>query len=70
MSQDDTQTTTGKKPDLIAYTVTQSGEKSYFQRIGAAWSNSKGGSKVILEALPVNGEILLMPPKAQDEESA
>jgi hypothetical protein len=56
-----------KKPDLVAYQVSQSGEKSYFHRIGAAWSNSKGGAKVKLEAFPVNGEILLLPPRERED---
>jgi hypothetical protein len=59
-----------RKPDLVAYVVTGSGENQFYHRIGAAWSNSKGGAKVILNAFPVNGEILLMPPKAREEEAA
>ncbi len=35
------------QPDLIAYAVSGSGEKSFYHRIGAAWRNSKGGAKVI-----------------------
>ncbi len=61
---------TNKKPDLVAYQVSESGEKSYYHRIGAGWTNSKGGVKVKLDALPVNGEILLLPPKARDEDAA
>ena len=55
-----------KKPDLIAYVVSQSGEKSYYHRIGAAWRNSKGGARLVLEALPVNGEVLLLPPRIDE----
>ncbi len=58
------------KPDLIAYQVTEHGENSYFHRIGVAWSNSKGGCKVRLEALPVNGELLILPPREREEEAA
>ena len=54
---------TGKRPELVAYTVTQSGENNHYHRIGAAWQNSKGGYKIKLHALPINGEILLLPPK-------
>lgn len=56
-----------KQPDLIAYSVTGSGEKSYFHRIGAAWANSKGGYGIKLHALPVDGEIVLLPPRTDDE---
>ncbi|WP_082117281.1 hypothetical protein [Sedimenticola thiotaurini] len=51
------------KPSLIAYTVSGSDEKSYFNRVGAAWPNSKGGFQVRLFATPINGEIVLLPPK-------
>lgn len=54
------------RPDLIAYAVTEGNDKSYFTRIGAAWYNSKGGAKVILDAFPVEGEMLLLPPKEDD----
>ncbi len=59
-----------KKPALIAYAVTDTGDegKSFFNRIGVAWANSKGGYKIILAATPVNGEILLLPPKDKDED--
>lgn len=59
--------TENKKPDLVAYQVSKVGDKSYFHRIGAAWSNSKGGAKVKLEAFPVDGEILLLPPKERED---
>ena len=52
-----------KQPQLHAFTVTKSGEKSYFHRIGAAWANSKGGFLLKLHALPVSGEVVLLPPK-------
>ncbi len=58
---------TNKKPDLVAYQVSKSGDKSFYNRIGAGWTNSKGGAKVKLDAFPVNGEILLLPPKERDE---
>ena len=58
---------TNKQPGLIAYAVRQSGEKSYFTRIGAAWPNSKGGFGLRLDALPVNGEIVLFPPREEDD---
>ena len=59
-----------KQPKLLAYTVTKSGEKSYFHRIGAVWENSKGGFLVKLNALPVNGELVLLPPKEDDNDTA
>ena len=57
-------------PALIAYHVSQNGENTYWTRIGAAWPNKKGGFQVKLETLPVNGELVLLPPKAQEEGEA
>jgi len=59
--------TKNKTPDLVAYQVTESGEKAFYHRIGAGWTNRYGGAKVKLDALPLSGEILLLPPKARDE---
>lgn len=58
-----------KKPTLIAYAVSGNDEKSYFNRVGAAWPNSKGGFQVKLFATPTNGEIVLLPPREDDQES-
>lgn len=58
-------TNKAKKPELIAYTVTGEGDNAFFHKIGAAWANSKGGYQIKLAALPVNGEIVLLPPKEE-----
>jgi len=53
-------------PALIAYQVEGSENgKGYWHRVGAAWPNKAGGFQVKLTALPVNGELVLMPPKAE-----
>ena len=57
-----------RKPDLIVYAVTGSGERSYYHRIGAAWKNKSGGARVVLDAFPVNGELLLLPPRNTESE--
>ena len=59
-----------KAPTLIAYAVTESSGKSHFIRIGAAWPNTKGGFGIRLDALPVAGEIVLLPPQQEREEAA
>ena len=56
---------TNSQPTLHAFTVTESNGKRFFHEIGAAWPNSKGGYSLRLHALPVNGEIVLLPPKEQ-----
>ena len=52
-----------KSPDLIAYNVTERNEQAFWNRIGAAWKTKSGGYTIKLEALPLNGEIVLHPPK-------
>jgi hypothetical protein len=56
----------GDKPRLIAYAVRDPvGEegKATWTRIGAAWAHEKGrGYSVRLDALPVDGRIVLAEP--------
>lgn len=56
---------TTNAPALIAYQVGQSkdGGKNYWRRIGAAWKNKKGGFQLRLESMPMNGELVLLPPR-------
>ena len=51
------------KPELKAFVVTRSGDKSFFHDIGAAWTTKNGGYSLKLHALPINGELVLLPPK-------
>jgi hypothetical protein len=61
--------TTTKKPALTVWTVTGEGKQAYWTRIGSAWPQARGeGFNIELNALPVNGRIILMPPKADDTE--
>ena len=39
------------------------GEKTYWNRIGAAWKRDDGGFSLKLNALPLNGELLIAPPR-------
>lgn len=59
-------------PALIAYSVTERGEKSFWTRIGAAWDHEDAkGMTLQLELMPVNGgRIVLREPneEGQDEE--
>lgn len=54
-----------KTPSLIAYQIETGKDKNYWHRIGAAWKNSKGGYQIKLNSLPLNGELVLMPPKEE-----
>ncbi|GAB3326716.1 hypothetical protein [Haliea atlantica] len=60
-------TATENTPALIAYHVTESGKKAYWSRIGAAWPNRKGGFQIKLDTLPVNGELVLLPPRERQD---
>ncbi len=52
--------TTGNAPAYIAYQVSKGGQKSYWTRIGAAFSHIDGnGFNIILESLPIDGKITL-----------
>jgi hypothetical protein len=57
-----------KKPTLIAYSVKdREGQKAIWTRIGAAWTHGTGnGMSIQLEALPIDGRIVLTEPKADD----
>lgn len=57
--------TTKQKPSLIAYAVSGEGTQAFWTRIGTAWAHRSGdGFNIELSAFPVNGRIVLMPPKA------
>lgn len=55
---------------LEAFTVRKDerSDKSYWTKIGMAFANKNGGFSLRLDALPVNGEIVLLPPKPRDEQ--
>ena len=59
-------------PALIAYQVTagKDGGKAFWQRCGAAWPNKKGGFQLRLSAMPMNGDLVLLPPSAGDATGA
>ena len=59
------------QPKYIAYTVRNTGDgddaKSFWTRIGAAFENKDNSLSVVLDALPVNGKIVLQVPKEKPE---
>lgn len=60
--------TESKKPELIAYAITGGEKRSYYHRIGAAWRTKRGGVRLVLDAFPVSGELLLLPPREREDE--
>ena len=52
-----------KAPDFLAWHVTQKGDKSYWNKVGAAWSHKDdNGYTIQLEMVPINGRIVLRQP--------
>ncbi len=64
------ETPTGGKPDLIAYNVRnpKKGGRGFWHRIGAAWETKSGDGFIVqLDAFPVDGRLILMPPNSPDD---
>ncbi|CAB3802608.1 hypothetical protein LMG28614_05656 [Paraburkholderia ultramafica] len=66
---------TNNTPTFFAYSVKEFGQgktkKTKWTRIGAAWSHSDGeGFSIELDALPLDGKIVLRQPKKDGEETA
>ncbi len=57
------------QPAYQAYTVVKrEGADDYWLNIGAAFMHQDGdGYNIVLQALPINGKIVLRLPKAQEE---
>lgn len=50
-------------PQYLAWHVAQKGEKSYWNKVGAAWPHKDGkGYTLQLETCPINGRIVLRAP--------
>lgn len=50
-------------PQFLAWHVTEKGEKSYWNKVGAAWPHKDGkGYTLQLETCPINGRIVLRLP--------
>jgi hypothetical protein len=61
------------KPTLIAYTLKDRGrkQKPFWVRIGGAWpfENGKPGFTIQLDALPLDGRIVLSEPKTREADT-
>lgn len=59
-----------QQPSYRAYTVIKRGEgqDDFWLAIGAAFQHQDGdGFNVVLQALPIDGKIVLRPPKADEQ---
>lgn len=60
-----------KKPALIAYSVKLNDDTPIWTRIGAAWAHRKGpGFSIQLDALPLEGRIVLVAPSVDPKAAA
>jgi len=62
----------GRKPDFIVSSVVDVAEdKSRWREIGVAFWNEKHDSmSVLLDAVPLSGKLVLMPPKQRSADQA
>jgi hypothetical protein len=60
---------TNQKPSYTAYTVhKREGQDDFWVAIGAAFMHQDGdGFNIVLQALPIDGKIVLRVPKTQSE---
>ncbi len=64
MARENTTTTQAlNAPDFLAWHVTDKGEKSFWNKAGAAWRHKDDkGYTLQLEVVPINGRIVLRQP--------
>lgn len=63
MARENTTNQNHNAPEYLAWHVTQKGEKSYWNKVGAAWTHKDGkGYTLQLETCPINGRIVLRAP--------
>jgi hypothetical protein len=51
----------------VAYTVTERNGKSFWRQIGVVFTNRDGSMTVKLDALPVNGELVIKDPQPRED---
>lgn len=57
-----------KKPDYEVFVSEKNGDdKTYYTRVGAAWNVAKDGISIKLKALPLDGNLVLFPPKPAED---
>lgn len=58
------------KPMKVVYVITERGEKSYWTRIGVAYTNRDGSLNIKLDAVPVSGTMQVRDWTPRDEQPA
>jgi hypothetical protein len=51
------------RPDYEVFVSHKNGDKNYYTKVGAAWNVASDGISIKLQALPVDGNLVLFPPK-------
>jgi hypothetical protein len=68
--KENTTTQPQNAPDYIAWHVTEKGDKSYWNKVGAAWSHKDDrGFTLQLDTCPINGRIVLRLPREDAPEA-
>jgi hypothetical protein len=55
------------RPDYDVFVSQKNGDKNFYTKVGAAWNVAKDGISIKLQALPLDGNLVLFPPKDPDE---
>jgi len=64
------------KINRVAYAVSESSSKdddetkSYWTKVGVTFLNKDGSETVVLDAIPVNGRLVLQEPKKAEEDES
>lgn len=65
----DTKSQDNRGPAMIAWHIRKAGEKSYWDRVGAAFAHKDGsGYDVILDAMPIDGRVTLRVPSEKPDQ--
>jgi hypothetical protein len=66
----DAKTNETRGPAMIAWHIRKAGEKSYWDRVGAAFAHKDGeGFDLVLDATPVDGRVTLRAPSEKPEQA-
>lgn len=56
-----------KKPAYEVFVSEKSGDSTFYTKIGAAWLVAKDGISIKLQALPVDGSLILFPVREKED---
>jgi hypothetical protein len=55
------------RPDYDVFVSQKNGDKNYYTKVGGAWIVARDGISIKLQALPVDGNLVLFPPKENED---